>query len=72
MTIELMLDGRKVIDLTVGGVDGEDFPDFSDAYFEEGWFWDNDQKLTGPELDRLGELYPEVLNSMAYEVWQAS
>ena len=29
-----MLNGKKVVDLEVGGVDGGDYPDFSDAYFQ--------------------------------------
>ena len=31
-----ILNGKKVVDLEVDGVDSRDFPDFSDAYFSSG------------------------------------
>lgn len=46
--------GRKVC-VEVGGVDTKDYPDFCDAYLEEGYFIDTDEDLTDAELDELQE-----------------
>ena len=35
-----ILNGKKVIDLEVDGVDSADYPDFSDAYFSYGCYED--------------------------------
>lgn len=60
------LKGRAVVGVQVGGVDSRDFPDFCDAYFEEAYFEDG-TPLNDEEMEELTELYPEVLNEMAYE-----
>jgi hypothetical protein len=62
----MKLNGMKVVDVEVDGVDSRDYPDFCDAYFVEAYY-ENGVKLTNSELDDLQELYPEVVNEMAYD-----
>lgn len=61
-----ILDGKKVVDLEVDGVDSRDYPDFSDAYFSFGCYEDG-TPLSEDELNRLTELANDVLWEMAYE-----
>ena len=61
------LHGRKVVDVEVDGVDGRDYPDFCDAYFSYAVFEDTGEELDEEDMDLLNEVYPEVLNEMAYE-----
>ena len=61
-----ILDGKKVVDLEVDGVDSRDYPDFSDAYFSFGCYEDG-TPLSEDELNRLTELASDVLWEMAYE-----
>jgi hypothetical protein len=61
-----ILNGKKVIDLEVGGVDGGDYPDFSDAYFSGGCYEDG-TPLTDDELDQLSLLADDVLWEMAFD-----
>jgi hypothetical protein len=61
-----ILNGKKVIDLEVDGVDGSDYPDFSDAYFSYGCYEDG-TPLTEDELNKLTDLAGDVLWEMAYE-----
>jgi len=61
-----ILNGKKVVDLEVDGVDGGDYPDFSDAYFSSGSYEDG-TPLTEEELDRLTILADDVLWEMAYD-----
>ena len=61
-----ILNGKKVIDLEVGGVDGGDYPDFSDAYFSSGCYEDG-TPLTDDELDQLSLLADDVLWEMAFD-----
>ncbi len=60
------LNGKKVVDVTVAGVDGNDYPDFCDAYFEEAYYEDG-TALTDTELEQLQDQYPEIVNEMAFE-----
>ena len=62
----MQLNGKKVVNIQIGGVDGRDYPDFCDAYFEEAEYQDG-TPLTGDELEELAELHPGVLNEMAYD-----
>lgn len=62
----MYLNGKKVIDVAVDGVDMSDYPDFCDAYFYTG-FYEDGTELTDNELEELGQEYPEVLNEMAFE-----
>jgi len=61
-----ILNGKKVVDLEVEGVDSADYPDFSDAYFSSGCYEDG-TPLTEEELDRLTILADDVLWEMAYD-----
>jgi len=61
-----MLNGKKVIDLEVDGVDGSDYPDFADAYFSYACYEDG-TSLTEDELDKLTILASDVLWELAYE-----
>lgn len=61
------LNGRKVVDVEVDGVDSSDYPDFCDAYFSYAVFADTKEVLSDEQMEELGEAYPEILNEMAYE-----
>jgi hypothetical protein len=61
-----ILNGKKVIDLEVDGVDSSDYPDFSDAYFSSGSYEDG-TPLTEEELDKLTILADDVLWEMAFD-----
>ena len=60
------LNGKKVVDVEIDGVDTTDYPDFCDAYFCAGYYEDGTE-LTDEELEELGEAYPEVIGEMAFE-----
>lgn len=61
-----ILNGKKVVDLEVDGVDSRDYPDFSDAYFSSGCYEDG-TPLTEDELDKLTWLACDVLWEMAFD-----
>jgi hypothetical protein len=61
-----ILNGKKVVDLEVDGVDSRDYPDFSDAYFSSGCYEDG-TPLTDDELERLNDLASDVLWEMAFD-----
>jgi hypothetical protein len=61
-----ILNGKKVVDLEVGGVDSEDYPDFSNAYFSSGCYEDG-TPLTDDELNQLTDLAGDVLFEMAFD-----
>lgn len=58
------LNGKKIDDVEVDGVDDTDYPDFCDAYFSYGTYVDGTE-LTEEELIALAEKYPETLNQLA-------
>ena len=60
------LNGRKVIDMEIDGVDPRDYPDFSDAYFTYACYEDG-TKLTDDELDKLADQNGDVLYEMSYD-----
>ena len=60
------LNGRKVIDMEVDGVDSRDYPDFADAYFSYACYEDGTE-LTDEELDKLAEQNADVLWEKAYD-----
>ena len=62
----VMFKGRKVINLNVDGVDGNDYPDFCDAYFCYGEYEDGTE-LTDDDLLELCDTHGDVLHEMAYE-----
>ena len=61
-----ILNGKKVVDLEVDGVDPRDYPDFCDAYFSDGCYEDG-TPLSDDELDRLKDLAADVLWEMAFD-----
>jgi len=61
------LHGRKVVDVQVEDVDSRDYPDFCDAYFSYAVFEDTGEELDEDDMDLLNEMYPEVVNEMAYD-----
>jgi hypothetical protein len=61
-----ILNGKKVVDLEVDGVDPRDYPDFADAYFSSGSYEDG-TPLSDEELDRLNDLAADVLWEMAFD-----
>lgn len=60
------LNGRKVIDMEVEGVDSRDYPDFADAHFSYACYEDG-TPLTDEELDKLAEQNADVLWEKAYD-----
>ena len=60
------LDGRKVIDIEVDGVDSRDYPDFSDAYFSYACYEDG-TPLTEQELDKLADQNGDILHEKAFD-----
>ena len=63
----MTLNGRKVVDIQIDGVDSRDYPDFCDAYFSYALFEDTMQELDEAEMDALMDKYPDVVNEMAFE-----
>jgi hypothetical protein len=63
----LMINGRKVVDLVLDGVDRRDYPDFCDAYFDSGMYADDGSDLSDDDLDKMKNLYPDVLWSMCHK-----
>ena len=61
-----ILNGKKVIDLQVDGVDSSDYPDFCNAYFSSGCYEDG-TPLTDDELNKLTDLAGDVVWEMAYD-----
>jgi hypothetical protein len=61
-----ILNGRKVIDIQIDGVDSRDYPDFSDAYFTYACYEDGTE-LTDDELIELADKNGDVLYEMAYD-----
>ena len=61
-----ILNGKKVVDLEVDGVDSRDFPDFADAYFSDGCYEDG-TRLTEDELNKLTDLAGDVVWEMAFD-----
>jgi hypothetical protein len=61
-----ILNGKKVIDLEVDGVDSSDYPDFCNAYFSSGCYEDG-TPLTDDELNKLTDLASDVVWEMAFD-----
>jgi hypothetical protein len=62
----LILEHREVI-VHIGGIDGRDYPDFTDAYFEDAVWADTDEPLTEAEYDLLYADYHDAINELAHE-----
>ena len=61
------INGREVVDIEITDVDPCDYPDFCDAYFCHARFADTGEALSDDEIEELNDLYPDVVNEMAYE-----
>lgn len=61
------LNGRKVIDIEVDGVDSRDYPDFADAYFSYACYEDG-TPLTDDELNKFTEDNGDLLYEKAYDL----
>ena len=65
--MDIQLNGRKVVDLEVDGVDSTDGPEFTGAFFCSAAYDDTGEQLTDEEVDMLTLKYPEVVNEMAFD-----
>ena len=62
----IFLNGKKVVDIEVDGVNPSDYPDFSDAYFSYACYEDG-TPLTDQELDKLADQNGDILHEKAYD-----
>ena len=65
----MQLNGRKVVDVEIDGVDPTDYPDFCDAYFTYAVYEDTGEELDDAELEELTMDNADVVNEMAYEYY---
>lgn len=70
--MNIMLNGREVIDAEVNGVDSRDFPDFADAYLSSAAWADSGEDLNELELEQLEKANPELVYELAYEQCQCA
>jgi hypothetical protein len=62
----MQLNGRQVKNAEVDGVEGDDYPDFSDAFFSYAEFEDG-TPLSDEELEQLGDENGEMINQLAQD-----
>ena len=62
----IFLNGKKVVDIEIDGVNPSDYPDFSDAYFSYACYEDG-TPLTEQELDKLADQNGDILHEKAYD-----
>ena len=62
----IFLNGKKVVDIEVDGVNSSDYPDFSDAYFSYACYEDG-TPLTDEELEKLADQNGDILHEKAYD-----
>lgn len=62
----MQLNGRTVKNAEVDGVDGSDYPDFSDAFFSYAEYEDG-TPLSDEELEQLGDENGEMINQLAFD-----
>jgi hypothetical protein len=62
----MQLNGRTVKNAEVDGVESDDYPHFSDAFFSYAEFEDG-TPLSDDELEQLGEAHGETLNQLALD-----
>jgi hypothetical protein len=62
----LTLNGRTIKNIELEGVDMDDYPDFSDAFFSYAEYEDG-TVLTDEELEQLGDENPDAIHEMATE-----
>ncbi len=58
---------RMVCNLSIDGVNYNDFPDFCDVYFEYAEWADTGKPLTDEELHSLSDEHGDIINEMAHE-----
>jgi len=63
----MTLNGKKVIDFEIDGVDRTDWPKFCDAYFTKAIWNHSEKELSDEELEQLTEENPDIINTMAVE-----
>jgi hypothetical protein len=49
------LNGRKIVDIELEGIDTRDYPDFCDAFISAAAYADTGESLNDEELDELNE-----------------
>ena len=62
----IFLNGKKVVDIEVDGVNPSDYPDLCDAYFSYACYEDG-TPLTEQELDKLADQNGDILHEKAYD-----
>lgn len=62
----MQLNGRRVKNAEVDGVDSSDYPDFCDAFFSYAEYEDG-TPLNDEELEQLGEEFGDFMNQLAAE-----
>jgi len=62
----ITLNEKEVCNLEIDGVDSSDYPDFCDAYISYACYVDG-TPLSDDEMNQLNEMYPEIVNQMAFE-----
>jgi len=65
--MRIVYKNREILDLSVGGVDSRDYPDFCEAHFNDGFWADTKEPLTDEELCELTEAYSDLVFEMAYQ-----
>ena len=68
---KLTLNGRNVNakSLEVDGVDGADYPDFSDAYICYAEWEGTTDELTDAELEQLSNENGDIVHELAYDAY---
>jgi len=64
---KLQLNGRAVVDVTVDGIDMQDYPDFCDAYFDSA-FYEDGTALSDDELIELTDTNFDALHEAVYDI----
>jgi hypothetical protein len=62
----MKLTGRAIKNAEVDGVEGDDYPDFSDAFFSYAEYEDG-TPLSDEELEQLGDENGEMINQLAFD-----
>lgn len=60
---------KTIVDPMIGGIDTKDYPDFSDAYLEDGYVKDNGdiRPMTDDELNEFNENYGEWIHQKIFD-----
>jgi hypothetical protein len=57
----ITFNGRELQEVTIDGVDHNDYPDYCDAYIVYAEYQDTGEQLTIQELDELQDQQPELV-----------